>query len=54
MEAEPLFQRALAIMKEKLPAGHSRIVGCQKDYDKLKQKMAEQQQPAAAHEENHV
>lgn len=39
-EAEPLFQRALAIMQGKLPAGHSRIVGCQKDYDEMKEKMA--------------
>lgn len=53
-EAEPLFQRALIIMKEKLPAGHSRITGCQKEYDEMKQKMAEQQQSAAAHEEDHV
>jgi tetratricopeptide (TPR) repeat protein len=39
-EAEPLFQRALSIMQAKLPAGHSRISGCQKDYDEMKEKMA--------------
>uniref|UniRef100_UPI004056CD09 tetratricopeptide repeat protein n=1 Tax=Candidatus Electronema sp. TaxID=2698783 RepID=UPI004056CD09 len=39
-EAEPLFHRALSIMQAKLPAGHSRISGCQKDYDEMKEKMA--------------
>ena len=42
-KAELLHQRALSIMQvmqEKLPAGHSRISGCQKDYDEMKEKMA--------------
>ncbi len=53
-EAESLFQRALAITKKKFPDGHPRIDRYQKDYDELKQKMAEQQQAAANHEEDHV
>ncbi|WP_417909010.1 hypothetical protein [Candidatus Electronema sp. PJ] len=37
---ELLHQRALAIMQVKFPAGHSRIIGCQKDCDEMKEKMA--------------
>jgi tetratricopeptide (TPR) repeat protein len=39
-EAEPLYQRALAIFKAKLPAGHPNIKTVQKNYDTLKEKMA--------------
>ncbi len=41
-EAEPLHQRAVAIMKKNFPGGHPSIDLYQKNYDFLKQNMAEQ------------
>ncbi len=42
-EAEPLYTRSLSIFKAKLPADHPTITTVQKNYNALKQKMAEQQ-----------
>ncbi len=41
-EAEPLYQQCLSILTTKFPDGHPRIDCYQKNYDSLKQKMAEQ------------
>ena len=39
-EAELLYQRSFSILMANLPAEYSRISGCQKDYDEMKEKMA--------------
>jgi hypothetical protein len=41
-------------MKEKIPTWHSRIAGYQKEYDEMKEKMAEREQAAIWHEEDNV
>jgi tetratricopeptide (TPR) repeat protein len=51
-EAEQRYEEALSILKAKFPSGHQQINQVQVNYDRLKQKMAEQQQNIATHEED--